>query len=114
MSIFSYNGGAVVAMKGKDCVAIAADTRYGTQGQLISTNKQKIYQLGTQLFIGMPGLVTDCSTVVEILKFRTNLYTLKEERQLRPGVLSKIVSNLLYEKRFGPYFVEPIIAGKYT
>jgi len=28
MSIMSYNGGAVVAMKGKNCVAIATDRRF--------------------------------------------------------------------------------------
>jgi hypothetical protein len=28
MSIMSYNGGAVVAMKGEKCVAIASDLRY--------------------------------------------------------------------------------------
>jgi len=27
MSILSYNGGAVIAMKGKECVAVASDLR---------------------------------------------------------------------------------------
>lgn len=31
MSIMAYNGGCVVAMKGKDCVAIATDHRFGIQ-----------------------------------------------------------------------------------
>jgi 20S proteasome alpha/beta subunit len=31
MSIMAYNGGCVVAMKGKDCVAIATDHRFGLQ-----------------------------------------------------------------------------------
>lgn len=39
-SIFSYNGGAVVAMKGKNCVAIAADRRFGIQMQTITTDFQ--------------------------------------------------------------------------
>ena len=30
-SIMSYNGAAVVAMRGKDCVAIASDRRFGIQ-----------------------------------------------------------------------------------
>ncbi len=39
------------------------------------------------------------------------MYMLKEERQLRPQTLMHLVSNLLYEKRFGPYYCEPVIAG---
>lgn len=31
MSILHYNGGCVVAMAGKDCVAIASDRRLGVQ-----------------------------------------------------------------------------------
>ena len=31
MSIFEYNGGAMVAMKGKNCIAIACDRRLGVQ-----------------------------------------------------------------------------------
>ena len=30
---------------------------------------------------------------------------------MEPKVLSCMLSTLLYEKRFGPYFVEPIVAG---
>lgn len=58
-----YNGSAVVAMVGKDCVAIAADRRLGIQGQTVSTNFQKIYQMNDKLFVGLPGLATDVKTV---------------------------------------------------
>ena len=30
----SHNGSAIVAMVGKNCVAIAADRRYGIEGQV--------------------------------------------------------------------------------
>lgn len=34
-----------------------------------------------------------------------------EGRRLKPHTLMAMVQNLLYERRFGPYFVEPVIAG---
>jgi 20S proteasome subunit beta 3 len=40
-----------------------------------------------------------------------NLYKLREEREMPPEVVNNLLSTLLYEKRFGPYFVEPIVAG---
>uniref|UniRef100_A0A1B6CDZ5 Proteasome subunit beta n=1 Tax=Clastoptera arizonana TaxID=38151 RepID=A0A1B6CDZ5_9HEMI len=111
MSILSYNGGAVIAMKGKDCVAIAADRRFGIQFQTLSTDFQKIFEMGPHLYVGLPGLATDTQTVYNKLRFRKNLYELKENRRISPEVFSAMLSNLLYEKRFGPFFIEPVVAG---
>lgn len=59
----AYNGAAIMAMKGKDCVAIAADRRFGIQAQTISTDFDKIFEMGPRLFVGLPGLATDVHTV---------------------------------------------------
>ena len=37
-----YNGGSVIAMVGKDCVAIASDLRLGIQSLGISSNFEKV------------------------------------------------------------------------
>lgn len=111
MSIMSYNGSALVAMTGKDCVAIAADRRYGVQFQTIATDFEKTFQIGDKLFLGLSGLATDIQTVSNLAKFRTNLYELRESRKISPKAFTSIMSNILYGRRFGPYFVEPIIAG---
>lgn len=101
----------MVAMKGKECVAIATDNRFGIQLQMIGTNAEKVCQFGPKLFMSLPGLVTDSQTVENRLRFRVNSYELRETRQITPEVLASLVSNLLYEHRFGPYFIEPVIAG---
>lgn len=62
-SIMSYNGGAVMAMRGKNCVAIAADRRFGIQAQMVTTDFQKIFPMGDRLYIGLAGLATDVQTV---------------------------------------------------
>lgn len=43
--------------------------------------------------------------------FKHNLYKLREERNIKPSSFGQLVSTTLYEKRFGPYFVQPVIAG---
>jgi len=111
MSIMSYNGGAIIAMKGKGCVAIAADRRLGVKGHTIAMDFKKIFEMGPQLLVGLPGLATDTVTVHQRLRFRLNLYELRENRRVHPKTFASMVSNLLYERRFGPYFTEPVIAG---
>ena len=98
-------------MAGKDCVAIACDKRFGVRLQMVSTEFEKVFQMGPKLFLGLAGLTTDVQTVSERLKFRVNLYEMKEGRKVTPTVFLSILSNLLYERRFGPYFIEPVVAG---
>ncbi|BBH07863.1 proteasome beta subunit C1 [Prunus dulcis] len=59
MSIFEYNGSALIAMVGKNCFAIASDRRLGVQLQTIATDFQRIHRVHHGLFIGLSGLATD-------------------------------------------------------
>merc|ERR1711942_160308 len=61
--------------------------------------------------MGLAGLATDIQTVHDRLQFRLKLYSLRENRDIKPKTFMSMVSNLLYERRFGPYFIEPIVAG---
>eukprot|EP00766_Chilomastix_caulleryi_P003807 gnl/Chilomastix_caulleri/493.p1 GENE.gnl/Chilomastix_caulleri/493~~gnl/Chilomastix_caulleri/493.p1 ORF type:complete len:219 (+),score=43.53 gnl/Chilomastix_caulleri/493:41-658(+) len=110
-SIETYNGSALVAVMGKDSVAIASDKRFGIQYQTITWNYQKIFQINRRCFIGLGGLATDIETVVSTLRYLVNMYELREEREISPVALAKLTATFLYQHRFGPYYVEPIIAG---
>jgi len=39
------------------------------------------------------------------------MYSIKEERDIEPEAFAKLVSSTLYERRFAPFFCEPVIAG---
>lgn len=111
MSIMSYNGSAIIAMAGKNCVAICSDLRLGAQAQTLATDFQKTFQIHDRMFVGLSGLATDMQTLHQRFKFRHNMYVLREERNMRVATFANMVSAMLYEKRFGPYYCEPIIAG---
>ncbi|KAJ1964235.1 proteasome core particle subunit beta 3 [Dipsacomyces acuminosporus] len=106
-----YNGSAVVAMAGKNCVAIAADKRLGQRALTVDTEFQKVFPITDRTYIGLPGLATDVKTLHDRFRFRVNIYRQREERVIEPKTFSNLVSHMLYERRFGPYFVEPVIAG---
>ncbi|KAL1993058.1 hypothetical protein VTN49DRAFT_3815 [Thermomyces lanuginosus] len=110
-SPFEINGGACVAMAGKDCVAIACDLRLGMQALTVSNNFPKIFNYAPSTYLGMTGLATDIATVADLLRYKVNLYRLREERHISPQTLANLVSSSLYERRFGPWFVSPVVAG---
>ena len=48
-----HNGGSVVAMAGKDCVAIASDLRLGAGAMTVAMNFEKVSY-------GFPPLLSHC------------------------------------------------------
>lgn len=98
-------------MRGKDCVAIGTDNRFGVQAQTITTDFEKVNQFNPHMFVGLVGLQSDILTVHDRLVFRKNLYEVRENRSMTPKRFGAMLSSFLYEHRFGPYFIEPVIAG---
>ncbi|KAF2481012.1 proteasome component PUP3 [Neohortaea acidophila] len=98
-------------MVGKDCVAIACDLRLGLQALTVSNDFPKIFPYAPQCYLGLTGLATDVSTVSELLRYKVNMYRLREERDISPQTFANLVSSSLYERRFGPWFVSPVVAG---
>ena len=39
------------------------------------------------------------------------MYELSESRTMTPKTFAAVLSNMLYERRFGPFFINPVIAG---
>ena len=111
MSIMEYNGSAVIAMCGKNCVALATDTRFGAQHQTIASDFQRIFRINDKCFVGLSGLASDVQTVMDRINFRMNLYKLREDRNIAVRTFNDFLSSFLYERRFGPWFVEPLVAG---
>ena len=45
------------------------------------------------------------------IKAKLELYQLREERDMSPRTFASLVGTSLYEHRFGPFFVVPIVVG---
>lgn len=74
MSIFDYNGSAVLAMSGKECVAIGSDLRLGAQNLTVATDFKKVFKIHDKLYVGLSGLGTDVLTLKNLFTFKHNLY----------------------------------------
>lgn len=101
----------MIAMAGKNCVCIASDTRLSTDLMTVDGNFQRVFKVNDLCLMGVSGLGTDVQTFNSLMKFKMNMYKLKEGKEMKASTYSKLVATTMYEKRFGPYFVSPVIAG---
>lgn len=105
------NGGSAMAMAGKECIVLICDKHLSANRTLVSKNFLKIYEIHPHTYLLMSGLATDALTVSQKLKFRINMYELEQNRQISAPTLASMTHNFLYEHRFGPYYIQPIVAG---
>ncbi|XP_027764000.1 proteasome subunit beta type-3 [Empidonax traillii] len=89
---------------------LADDSKeHSREAQVSRTAQAWVEGKGKPACLVLIPVLISCSA--QRLKFRLNLYELKEGRQIKPQTFMSMVSNLLYERRFGPYYTEPVIAG---
>ena len=103
--------GAVFAIGGDNCVAIVSDRRLGKGFTLTDSNFQRTFKMQDNIMLGLCGLDTDVQTVYALLEYKLNMYRLREGVDMTPRDFAWMVGATLYEHRFGPYYVSPVVAG---
>lgn len=100
MSIHEYNGGTLVGMVGKDCVGIACDRRFGKELLTITNDFQRVFKMQDNIIMGLGGLGTDVQTFSAQMEEKINLYSLKENKPMKPTTFCNLVAYSLFEKRY--------------
>lgn len=109
--ISTHYGGSILAMIGKDHIALVNDKRLGTGPITVNTSFSKIYQLNSKLLFGFTGLYSDSQILFKKIRKNYNLFVLEHNREMEPKELSNMISYILYTKRLQPYYVTCIVCG---
>jgi 20S proteasome subunit beta 3 len=108
-SPLTMNGGSVLAMAGKNCVAVAVDKRFGAAGGALVNVQPRHVFLDSHLpltMVAFTGLEGDIQSLREELSAQV-----MNHKRLSPKSLSMLLSHILYNKRQSPYYVEPVVVG---
>jgi proteasome beta subunit len=95
----------------KDGVVIATETR-ATMGTLIAhKNTKKLYKIDDHLALATAGLVGDLQVLARYLNAEANLYRLKRDIKMPVKSAATLMSNILNQRKFYPYYVQLILGG---
>uniref|UniRef100_A0A0V0G531 Putative proteasome beta type-1 subunit n=1 Tax=Triatoma dimidiata TaxID=72491 RepID=A0A0V0G531_TRIDM len=114
MSSFSPyvdNGGSVVAVAGDDFAIIASDSRLSTGFQIYSRKQSKLFKLSDNTVLGSSGCWCDVLSLTTLVQTRMKMYLYEHNKEMSTSAVAQMLSVMLYNKRFFPYYVSNILAG---
>ena len=104
-------GTTTVGMVCKDGVVVATETR-ATMGTLIAhKTTKKLYKIDEHIALATAGLVGDLQVLARYLNAEANLYRLKREMNMPVKSAATLMSNILNQRKFYPYYVQLILGG---
>ncbi|OYT60769.1 proteasome endopeptidase complex, archaeal, beta subunit [Thermoplasmatales archaeon ex4484_30] len=95
----------------KDGVVIAAEHR-ATMGTMIAHKvTKKLFKIDDHMVLTTAGLVGDAQLLARYLKVESELYKLQRGEKMPVKGAATLMSNILNQRKFYPYYVQLIIGG---
>jgi proteasome beta subunit len=104
-------GTTTLGMACKEGVVIATEQR-ATMGTLIAHKAtKKLYKIDEHLALATAGLVGDLQVLARYLNAEANLYRLKRNIRMPVKGAATLMSNIMNQRKFAPYYVQLILGG---
>lgn len=104
-------GTTTVGIVCKDGVVMGADMR-ATMGHLIShKDTQKLFRIDDHMALTIAGLVGDAQVLARWLTAEVELYKVKRGTEMSIKAASTLMSNIMNQRKFAPFYVQLIIGG---
>lgn len=92
-------------------VVFASEKRIAYGNFLVSKNTKKTFPLTDKVGATIAGLVADMQILVLQIKALTKIRKMELKRDVPPNSVAKMMSNLMYERRFFPFLTQIIVGG---
>ena len=112
MSGQSYMPGATavgIAYKGGVIVAAEKRISYGTY--VVSKTGKKVFRIADKVGAACAGLVGDMQILMREISSYTKIREIETRRPLPPNSVAKLLSVIMFERRFAPFITQIVIGG---
>src|SRR5881409_3179310 len=104
-------GTTTCALTCKDGVVLAADSRASAGFFIADRHVMKIQKVDQHLAMTIAGGVADAQNLVDVMRYNANLYRLQNRELIPVKSAARLCSNVLFNQRYYPYYVQIIMAG---
>ena len=104
-------GTTTCALTCKDGVVLAADTRASAGLFIADRHVMKIQRVDKHLAMTIAGGVADAQNLVDTMRYNANIFRLQNRELMPIKSAARLCSNILFNQRYFPYYVQIIMAG---
>lgn len=104
-------GTTTCALTCNDGVVLAADTRASAGFFIADRHVMKIQKVDRHMGMTIAGGVADAQNLVDIMRYNANIYRLTNRELMPIKSAARLCSNVLFNQRYFPYYVQIILAG---
>jgi len=108
----SYMPGATavgIAFKGGVIVAAEKRVTYGTY--VVSKTGRKVFKISDKVGAACAGLIGDMQVLMREISAYVKIRELEMRRELPPNSVAKLLSVIMFERRFAPFITQIVIGG---
>jgi len=92
-------------------VVIASEKRVAYGNFLVSKSTKKTFQLTPRVGAACAGLVADMQLLSMQISALAKIRKMEIKREIPPNSIAKMMSNMMYERRFFPLLTQVIVGG---
>lgn len=102
---------SIVAIAGEDYAIIAADTRLSSGYSIHTREQNKSFKLSDKTVLASTGCWCDTLSLTSLVSARMQMYEHTHNKTMTSNAVAQMLSILMYNRRFFPYYVSNILAG---
>jgi proteasome beta subunit len=111
MGYQAIQGATTIGLVCSDGVVLASDKRV-SWGYLVSSKSgKKVFKLTDKMGLAFAGLMSDMQALVREAEAYANLFRLEKGRPITTKAMSKLISNMLFNRRMMPLIMETVVGG---
>jgi proteasome beta subunit len=108
---FWIPGATTVGVVFQDGVILASEKRISYGNLVVSKGGKKVFKITDCIGAACAGLVSDMQILVREVEAYANLFSLDVGRPISVRSAAKLMSNLLFERRYAPLITQTIVGG---
>jgi proteasome beta subunit len=104
-------GATTIGVVCQDGVILASEKRVSYGYLIVSKGGKKVFKITDQIGAACAGLVSDMQVLVRDVEANANLFSMDVGRRISVRAASKLMSNILFNRRMMPLITQTIVGG---
>jgi proteasome beta subunit len=104
-------GATTVGVVFQDGVILAAEKRVTYGYFIMSKGGKKVFKVTDRIGVACAGLVGDMQILAKEMEAQANLYSMDVGRKITVRSASKLMANVLFNRRYAPLITQTIVGG---